>query len=107
MTIDDRDWKIYVRRQAGETYQAIGMDYGLSRERVRQIVNRHKRILNSFTVDNLTKWWNSATQEQRDRFLDRYRTMADAASKWPKPTGEEDKELEQLVREAYRNSSLL
>jgi hypothetical protein len=102
MTIDDRDWKIYVRRQAGETYQAIGMDYGLSRERVRQIVNRHKRILNSFTVDNLTKWWNSATQEERDRFLDRYRTMADAASEWPK----QDKELEQLVRKVYRKSSL-
>jgi DNA-directed RNA polymerase sigma subunit (sigma70/sigma32) len=40
LTLSDRDRDIAVARGKGETLQAIGYRFGLTRERVRQIVDR-------------------------------------------------------------------
>lgn len=39
----ERNWLIYWRRCSGETLAAIASDYGISRERVRQICVWHAR----------------------------------------------------------------
>lgn len=42
----DRNFEIYKRRKAGETYVSIALSYGLkSPERIRQIYERLRRIL--------------------------------------------------------------
>lgn len=41
----DRNWRMFDRRQAGETYRAIANDHRISVARVRQIVTRLERQL--------------------------------------------------------------
>ena len=43
LALRPRDEAIYARRVAGATYHAIGGEFGLSHERVRQIVNSERR----------------------------------------------------------------
>ena len=47
----DRNWGMYIRRLAGETYEAIAVDYKLTSARVRQVVKR----IDCFTADNFTE----------------------------------------------------
>ncbi len=42
---DERDCNILIRKMNGETLKSIGDDYGLSRERIRQIINEDKEYL--------------------------------------------------------------
>ena len=42
---DERDCNILIRKMNGETLISIGEDYGLSRERIRQIINEGKEYL--------------------------------------------------------------
>lgn len=41
--VSDRNRQIIERRRSGESYSAIGTAFGISRERVRQIVEREER----------------------------------------------------------------
>jgi hypothetical protein len=44
----ERDAKICARRDGGLTYEAVGREFGLSRESVRQIVERRTRRLKQY-----------------------------------------------------------
>jgi hypothetical protein len=41
--VSDRNRQIIERRRSGESFRAIGTAFGISRERVRQIVEREER----------------------------------------------------------------
>src|SRR6266849_6559827 len=41
--VSDRNWQIIERRRSGESFGAIGSALGISRERVREIVEREER----------------------------------------------------------------
>ena len=41
---EERNWDIYQRRLTGRTYRSIGVEYDLSCERVRQIVQKRMRM---------------------------------------------------------------
>lgn len=41
--VSDRNRQIVERRRSGESFGAIGTAFGISRERVRQIVDREER----------------------------------------------------------------
>ena len=43
--LDERDYSILIRRMNGETLISIGKDYGITRERIRQIENEGKQYL--------------------------------------------------------------
>lgn len=42
---DDRSFDVFARRVAGKTLQAVGEEFGLTRERVRQICSKKQRLI--------------------------------------------------------------
>ena len=78
--IDDRNRVIITRRLQGETLEAIGADYDMTRERVRQIVaGNMKNIKGYLSADKGVKWFD---EDYYRYFFETYSIEKKDAEEW-------------------------
>ena len=78
--VGDRNKEIIVRRLSGETLEGIAASYGMTRERVRQIVNQGiKKARANYTADTNMKW---VDEDYYRYFFETYEFNKKDAEKW-------------------------
>ena len=78
--IRDRNKEIIIRRLNGETLEGIAASYGMTRERVRQIVNQGiKKARANYTADTNMKW---VDEDYYRYFFETYEFDKKDAGKW-------------------------